>query len=214
MATIHESTTEMFFIIGDIWTIITVKLIGGYSESAWFLTRTAFYLTLFLILSAIVGVTALILGQGRDELGGAVVDTGDGLYWRDRTSGQLHHVGATQNEYCAVQDAERGLELRGTTLSRLTRSPALFYCQFDASPTAPVRSQGSLASPGTPGAGIHHVDDLDPQTAGPETTGMTESLLWVDDHESTDAALSYCSQPVNKTVTKTSVPREGERYAH
>ena len=42
----------LFFIIGDIWTGITVKLIGGALRLAWYLTRTAFYPALFLILSA------------------------------------------------------------------------------------------------------------------------------------------------------------------
>jgi hypothetical protein len=36
--------------------------------------------------------------------------------------------------------------------------------------------------------GIHHLDDLDPQTGEPETTDMTEPLVWVGDHQSAAAA--------------------------
>jgi hypothetical protein len=179
----------MFFIIGDIWTIITVKLIGGVLKLAWFLTRTAFYLALFLILSAVIGVTALIRRRTRDELAGAGEYTSDGLYWRDRASGQLYHVHATQTEHCEVHGAERGLDLRRTTLSRLMRNPALCYCQFDAVTDGTGRVAGSARFSRHARHGIHHVDDLDPQTAGLETAHMTESLVWVGDHESAASAL-------------------------
>ena len=64
----------IIIVIGDIWTIITVKLIG----TALKLTRTAFYLTLFLILSAVTGVTALIRSRSHDELTGTGQYTGHG----------------------------------------------------------------------------------------------------------------------------------------
>jgi hypothetical protein len=179
----------MFFIIGDIWTIITVKLIGGVLRLAWFLTRTAFYLTLFLILSAAAGVTALIRSRSRDDLAGAGEYTSDGLYWRDRSSGQLYHVHATQTEHCEVHGAGRGPDLRRTTLSRLMRNPALFYCQLDAVTDSTGQVAGSARFSRHARRGIHHLDDLDPQTAEPETTDMTESLVWAGDHESAAAAV-------------------------
>lgn len=179
----------MFFIIGDIWTIITVKLIGGVFKLAWFLTRTAFYLTLFLILSAAAGVTALIRRRSRDDLAGAGEYTSGGLYWHDQASGQLYHVHATQTEQCEVHGAERGLDLRRTTLSRLMRNPALFYCQLDAVTDGTRQLAGSARFSRHARRGIHHLDDLDPQTAELETTNMTESLVWAGDHESAAAAL-------------------------
>jgi hypothetical protein len=178
----------MFFIIGDIWTIITVKLIGGALKLAWFLTRTAVYLALFLILSVAAGVTAL-LRRGRDDLAGDGEYTGDGLYWRDRASGQLYHVHATQTEQCEVRGAERGPDLRRTTLSRLMRHPALFYCQFDAVTDGTGQVAASARFSRHARRGIHHLDDLDPHTSEPETTDMTQPLVWAGDHQSAAAAL-------------------------
>lgn len=179
----------MFFIIGDIWTIITVKLIGGVLKLAWFLTRTAFYLTLFLIVSAAAGVTALIRRRSHDELAGTGEHTGDGLYWRDYPSGQLYHVHATQTEDCEVHGTERGQDLRRTTLSRLMRNPALLYCQFDAVTDSTDQVAGSARFSRHARRGIRHLDDLDPQTAGLETTDVTQPLVWAGDHESAAAAL-------------------------
>jgi hypothetical protein len=179
----------MFFIIGDIWTIITVKLIGGVLRLAWFLTRTAFYLALFLILSAGIGVTALIRSRGRDDLAGTGEYTGDGLYWRDRSSGQFSHVHATQTEHCEVHGAERGMDFRRSTLSRLMRNPALFYCQFDAVTDGSGQVAAYVRFSRHARRGIHHLDDLDPQTAELETTDMNEPLVWAGDHESAAAAL-------------------------
>ena len=179
----------MFFIIGDIWTIITVKLIGGTLKLAWFLTRTAFYLALFLILSAVAGVTALIRSRTRDELAGTGEYTRDGLYWRDQASGQLYHVHATQTEHCEVHGAARGPDLRRTTQSRLMRNPALFYCQFDAITDGTGQAAGSARFSRHARRGIHHLDDLDPDTTGQETTDMTESLVWAGDYQTAAAAL-------------------------
>ena len=177
----------MFFIIGDIWTIITVKLIGGVLRLTWYLTRTGFYLALFLILSAGAGVLALT--RSRDDLAGTGAYTGDGLYWCDRASGQLYHVHATQTEHCEIHAAERGLDCRRTTLSRLMRNPALFYCHFDAVADGTGQVAGSARFSRHARRGIHHLDDLDPQTAALETTDMSEPLVWAGDHESAAAAL-------------------------
>jgi hypothetical protein len=155
----------------------------------WFLTRIAFYLALFLILSAAAGVTALIRRRSRDDLDGTGEYTGDGLYWRDRSSGQLYHVHATQTEHCEVHGAERGLDCRRSTLSRLIRNPALRYCQFDAVTDGTRQVAGSARFSRHARRGIHHLDDLDPQTAELETTDMTEPLVWADDHESAAAAV-------------------------
>jgi hypothetical protein len=177
------------FIIGDIWTVITVKLIGGVLRLAWFLTRTALYLTLFLILSAGAGVIALIRRRGHDKTAGTGEYTPDGLYWRDRASGQLYHVHVTQTEHCEVHGAERGLDCQRSTLSRLMRNPALFYCQFDAVNDGTGQVAGSARFSRHARRGIHHLDDLDPQTAELETTDMSEPLVWAGDHESAAAAL-------------------------
>lgn len=179
----------MFFIIGDIWTIITVKLIGGVLKLAWFLTRTATYLALFLILSAVGGVTALIRGRGHDELAGTGEYTGDGLYWRDWKSGQLYHVHAAQTEHCEVRGAEHGVDWRRSTLSRLVRDPAIVRCQFDAVTDGSGQVAGSVSFSRHARHGIHHVDDLDPQTADLETADMTESQVWVGDHDNAAAAV-------------------------
>ena len=179
----------MFFVIGDIWTIITVKLIGWVLKLAWFLTRTAFYLTLFLILSAATGATALIRRRRRDDPMSAGEYTGDGQYWRDRPSGQLYHVHATQTEHCEVHGAVRGQDLRRTTLSRLMRNPALLCCHFDAVTDSTEQVAGSARFTRHARRGIRDLDDLDPQTAGQETTDWTESLVWAGDHESAGAAL-------------------------
>lgn len=41
-----------------------------------------------------------------------------------------------------------------------------------------------------PGAGRpRHRNDLNPETTEPETTDMTESLVWADDHDSAADAL-------------------------
>jgi hypothetical protein len=181
----------MFFIIGDIWTILTVKLIGGVLKLAWFLTRTAFYLALFLILSLGAGLLALIRRSGRDELAGTGEYSDDGLYWHDRTSGQLYHVHATQAEACEVHGAERGVDWRKSTLSRLVRTPGVIRCQFDAVTDGTTQVAGSAGFSRHARHGIHHLDDLDPQNAGPETTDMSESQVWAGDYQRAATAFEH-----------------------
>jgi hypothetical protein len=98
-------------------------------------------------------------------------------------------VHATQTEHCEVHGAERGPDLRRTTLSRLIRNPALFYCQFDAMTDGTRQVAGSARFSRHARRGIHHLDDLDPHTGEPETTDITEPLVWADDHQSAAAAL-------------------------
>jgi hypothetical protein len=179
----------MFFIVGDIWTLITIKLIGGVLRLAWFLTRTAAYLALFLILSAAAGVAALIRGRNHDELAGTGEYIDDGLYWRDAASGQLFHVHASQTEHCEVRAADRGMDWRRSTLSRFMRDPAVIRWQFDAVTDGSSQVAGSVAFPRHARGGIHHIDDLDPRSAALETTDMTEPLVWAGDHDSAAAAL-------------------------
>ncbi len=179
----------MFFVIGDIWTLITIKLIGGVLKLAWFLTRTATYLALFLILSAAAGVAALIRGRSPGELAGWGEYTGDGLYWRDRASGQLYHVHATETEHCEVAGADRGIDWRRSTLSRLMRDPAIVGCRFDAVTDGTGQVAGSASFSRHARRGIQHVEDLDPQTAALETADMAESQVWVGDHDSAAVAL-------------------------
>jgi hypothetical protein len=69
------------------------------------------------------------------------------------------------------------------------RNPALFYCQLDAVTDGTGQVAGSARFSRHARRGIRHLDDLDPQTAEPETTDMTESLVWAGDHESAAAAV-------------------------
>jgi hypothetical protein len=181
----------MFYIIGDIWTVITVRLIGGVLKLAWFLTRIAWYLTVFLVLSLGSGLLALTRKHGQDENAGAGEYADNGRYWRDSTSGTLYPIHATQTEQCEVHATDRGVDWRKSALSRLMRSPAIISCQFDAVADTTEHVTGSARFSRHARHGIAAVDDLDPADTEPETAHMNESQVWAGDRQQAATALDH-----------------------
>jgi hypothetical protein len=114
----------MFFIIGDIWTIITVKLIGGIFRLLWFLTKTLWWLGILLVTS----VALMVRRRGQpDQIpdAGEFVGDGEDLHWRDLATGTLYPVDQNTISHCEVQASERaGMDMRMTAASRLLRGRA------------------------------------------------------------------------------------------
>lgn len=150
----------MFFIIGDIWTILTVKLIGGTFKLAWFIIKTAWWLVVLLIASV-----ALMLRRRSqpDQLPGAGDFTGDGqdYHWRDTTTGTLYKVDRDNTTHCEVQASERTrMDMRMTALNRLMRGPAVMTNQFTAitAGTGQVAATADFPQECYRGIGLDHVD--------------------------------------------------------
>jgi hypothetical protein len=150
----------MFYIIGDIWTIITVKLIGGVFKLAWFLIKTIWWLAILLIAS----ISMIVRRRGQSKQvpdAGEFVNNGDDFHWRDQATGVLYKVDKNTTTHCEVQGFERtGLDMRMTAASRLLRGPAVATHRFAAvvDETGQVAATAEFPQQCYTGIGLDHVD--------------------------------------------------------
>jgi hypothetical protein len=147
-------------IIVDIWTFITIKLIGGMFKLAWSLVKTAWWLVVLLITSVALMVRS---HDQPDQIpyAGDFIGNGEGLRWRDAATGTLYKVDEDTTMHCEVQASERtGMDMRMTALNRLMRGPAIMTNRF----TAVVAGTGQVAAVADfpqecyRGIGLDHVD--------------------------------------------------------
>lgn len=131
-----------------------------------------------------------MLFAARDDFSRPGEYSNDGLYWLDQKTGTLYHVHATQIEECEIRATDLGLRLRGSMLSRLARAPAIVVWRFDAVTEGAAQVAGSVSFCRHARRGVHHLDDLDPQTAAPETTDKNEPPVWAGDHQRAAAAFA------------------------
>jgi hypothetical protein len=116
--------------------------------------------------------------------------SGDGRYWHDGKTGIFYHVHAIETEECEVHGIHRGTDWRKTAVSRLVRAPAIVGCRFDALTDDTAQVAGSVSFSRHARHGVRHLDDLDPGTADPRTTEMSESPVWDGDRQRAAASLA------------------------
>jgi hypothetical protein len=114
----------------------------------------------------------------------------DDLYWRDGKTGIRYHVHAIEAEECEIQGTDRGTDWLRGTLSRLVRAPAITACRFEAVTDNTAQIAGSISFSRHARHGVHHLDDLDPATAGLKTTDRNQDLVWAGDHQRAATALA------------------------
>jgi hypothetical protein len=131
-----------------------------------------------------------VLFTVRDDFSRPGEYSGDGLYWHDQKTGTLYHVHATQIEECEIRACDLGLRRCRSVLSWLARAPAIIGWRFDAVTEDTAQVAGSVSFCRHARRGVHHLDDLDPQTAAPETMDKIESPVWAGDHQRATTAFA------------------------
>jgi hypothetical protein len=175
----------MFFVFDSLWDLIAAKLIWGTVRLSlkltWFLARIAWYLSVFLILSAGAGITALLRrGHESDELTG-IGDYGqDSTIWRDRATGIEYPCSTSEVEHCTVRADEAGMYWRSTALARLMKGPAILRSQFTAISEDGPQPENVIASVDFPQEARKNItlDHLDPAAASADPYGLGRSRDW------------------------------------
>jgi hypothetical protein len=177
----------------DLFTTLLVKAISGILYVLYWLTLitiwVAWWLTLYLILSAGAGVAWLARGRrGRET------DTGRfGRYlenhagWRDTASGTVYQVGPDR-EFCQVEASETGVDWRRTALSRLLRRGAIIRYTFAAVTDPAPDGRHEIAAwrefPHEARKNLR-LDELDP--VGPGAAGLAPDVMAAVDANRADA---------------------------
>lgn len=168
------------FLYGFVLGKVVFGLFRLYFKFLWFLARVAWWLGVFLILSAGAGVAFLMRGGRRpaEDSGKSGQYLPDGTGWRDDESGIVYPVSGTELERCEIHATEAGTYWRRTAVSRLLRGGALLRYRFAAlTDPAPGGRPGVAAWYDFPFEARHNItlDHLDPVLAGADQYGLGTS---------------------------------------
>ena len=147
-------------IVVDIWTFVTIKVIGGVFRLTWFLVKGTWWLLVLLITSVSLMVRTRHQ-PGEITESGEFVREGGREHWRDTATGTLYPVDHATMEHCEVQAAERtGMDMRMTAVNRLLRGPAIMTSRFAAvvASTGEVAASADFPQECYRGVGLDHVD--------------------------------------------------------
>lgn len=122
----------------DLFTSVLVKVFSGLIyvgiKITWFMTRIAWWLTMYLLFSLGAGVAWLARGgHGKPTAGGGsgrFLEGGSG--WQDAESGTVYPVSGTEFEYCVIDAELAGQYWRRTAIARLLRRGAIAKYKFYA----------------------------------------------------------------------------------
>jgi hypothetical protein len=158
----------------------TLQLYALAFRIAWFLLRTAWWLSAFLILSAGAGAAALARSGRRepDEKANFGRYLENRRFWQEDASGIMYPCSETGHEYCEIHATRAGQYWRRTAISRLMYQDAIRRYRFDAIT--------DLASDGTrriaassefrqEARGNTTLDHVDPKLAGTDPHGLSQN---------------------------------------
>jgi hypothetical protein len=167
------------FIFGFILGRVIIGLVRLYFKLLWFLLRSAWWLAVFLILSAGAGMALLAKGgRARPDDTAGFGRFLDDTHWQDDATGSVYPAAAAEREYCEIYAADAGTYWRRTAISRLLRMGAIMRYRFDAITEAgPGRARELAASQEFPQEARHNItlDHVDPDLAGSDPYGLDQN---------------------------------------